>query len=92
MGFANLEIILCRQIFKEFEGKQSQKDNMISSSSRPPLSPTIVINLKSKSNTSLNETLNDLQQEDVKLLETRNDVDLLEDIKDHPAFQKFIEV
>ena len=40
----------------------------------------------------LNETLNDLQQEDVKLLETRNDVDLLEDIKDHPAFQKFIEV
>ena len=40
----------------------------------------------------LNDTLNDLQQEDVKLLEIRNDVDLLEDIKDHPAFQKFIEV
>ena len=38
----------------------------------------------------LKDTLKDLQKEDVKLLETRNDVDLLEDIEDHPAFQNFI--
>ncbi|MCB7482238.1 TIGR04282 family arsenosugar biosynthesis glycosyltransferase [Christiangramia sediminis] len=40
----------------------------------------------------LKDTLKDLKKEDVKLLETRNDVDLLEDIKDHPAFQKFINI
>ncbi|WP_300435021.1 TIGR04282 family arsenosugar biosynthesis glycosyltransferase [Christiangramia sp.] len=40
----------------------------------------------------LEDTLKDLDDKDVKLLETRNDVDLLEDIKDHPAFQKFISV
>ncbi|WP_026933233.1 TIGR04282 family arsenosugar biosynthesis glycosyltransferase [Christiangramia echinicola] len=38
------------------------------------------------------DTLNDLKGEDVKLLETKNDVDLLDDIKDHPAFQKFIKI
>ena len=38
----------------------------------------------------LKDTLKDLQKEDVKLLETRNDVDLLEDIEDHPAFRNLI--
>jgi len=38
------------------------------------------------------DTLNDLEGEDVKLLEIKNDVDLLDDIKDHPAFQKFINI
>ena len=38
----------------------------------------------------LKDTLKNLENEQVSLLETRNDVDLLEDIKDHPAFQKFI--
>lgn len=40
----------------------------------------------------LKETLNDLKDKDVWLLETRNDIDLLEDIKDHAAFQKFINI
>ena len=38
------------------------------------------------------DTLQDLAGEEVKLLETKNDVDLLDDIKDHPAFQKFINI
>ncbi|MDR5589195.1 TIGR04282 family arsenosugar biosynthesis glycosyltransferase [Christiangramia sp. SM2212] len=38
----------------------------------------------------LKDTLKELDSEDVAFLETRNDVDLLDDIKDHPAFQKFI--
>ncbi|SDS24283.1 TIGR04282 family arsenosugar biosynthesis glycosyltransferase [Gramella sp. MAR_2010_147] len=40
----------------------------------------------------LQDTLQDLKNKDVKLLETRNDVDLLDDIKDHPAFQKYITI
>lgn len=40
----------------------------------------------------LKETLNDLKDKDVRLLETRNDIDLLDDIKDHEAFQKFINI
>ncbi|APG61442.1 glycosyltransferase [Christiangramia salexigens] len=38
----------------------------------------------------LKDTLNDIQTKQIKMLETRNDVDVLDDIKDHPAFQKFI--
>ncbi len=38
----------------------------------------------------LEDTLKDLEDKNVKLLETRNDVDVLDDIKDHPAFQKYI--
>tara|TARA_B100000929_G_C15490423_1_gene414232 strand:+ start:1328 stop:1945 length:618 start_codon:yes stop_codon:yes gene_type:complete len=40
----------------------------------------------------LKDTIEDLCDADVKLLETRNDVDLLEDIKHHPAFQNFLNV
>jgi uncharacterized protein len=38
----------------------------------------------------LKDTLADLENRNVKLLETRNDIDLLEDLKDHPALEKFI--
>ncbi len=38
----------------------------------------------------LKDTLNDLKGKDLKILETLNDVDVFDDIKDHPAFQKFI--
>lgn len=38
----------------------------------------------------LKETLDDLKEKDLKILETLNDVDVFGDIKDHPAFQKFI--
>lgn len=38
----------------------------------------------------LQETLDDLKEKDLKILETLNDVDVFGDIKDHPAFQKFI--
>ena len=38
----------------------------------------------------LKETLEDLKTEDFKLLEMRNDVDIYEDIKDVPVFQKFL--
>lgn len=40
----------------------------------------------------LKDTLKDLEDNDVELLESRNDVDLLDDIKEHPAFQKFINI
>ena len=40
--------------------------------------------------TVLEDTLKDLQGENVALLDTRNDVDYYEDIKDIAAFQKFI--
>ncbi|MDT0687512.1 TIGR04282 family arsenosugar biosynthesis glycosyltransferase [Autumnicola psychrophila] len=38
----------------------------------------------------LQDTLKDLQDHQVKLLKTRNDVDTFKDIKDHPAFQQFL--
>lgn len=38
----------------------------------------------------LEETLNDLQNEDVKLLDKRNDVDIYEDIADIPVFQRLL--
>lgn len=43
-------------------------------------------------NTVLENTLQDLQEYQLKLMEPRNDVDYLDDIRDHPAFQKFIEL
>ncbi len=36
------------------------------------------------------ETRKDMQNAAVKVLATKNDIDMLEDIKDHPAFEKFI--
>ena len=38
----------------------------------------------------LKDTLKDLQTDDVKLLETRNDVDIYEDIAEIPEFQRFL--
>jgi rSAM/selenodomain-associated transferase 1 len=38
----------------------------------------------------LQDTLKNLQDHQVKLLKSRNDVDTFEDIKDHPAFQQFL--
>ena len=40
--------------------------------------------------TVLKETLNTLKSDDVRMLEVRNDVDIYEDIKDVPIFQKFL--
>ncbi len=40
--------------------------------------------------TVLNDTLNDLKNENVQLLETKNDVDLYEDIKNNVAFRHFL--
>jgi len=40
--------------------------------------------------TVLQDTINDLSKENIKLLEERNDVDLYEDIKDIDVFQKFL--
>ncbi len=40
--------------------------------------------------TVLGDTLDDLKDDNIKLLEKRNDVDYYEDIKDIPVFQKFI--
>lgn len=38
----------------------------------------------------LKKTLKDLRSDDVQLLEIRNDVDIYDDIKDIPVFQKFL--
>jgi len=40
--------------------------------------------------TVLETTLANLQQTNYTLLETRNDVDILDDIRTHPAFQQFL--
>ena len=40
--------------------------------------------------TVLSSTLNDLKQHKFTLLETRNDIDVIEDIKDHRAFLPFL--
>ncbi|GAA4312571.1 TIGR04282 family arsenosugar biosynthesis glycosyltransferase [Pontixanthobacter gangjinensis] len=40
--------------------------------------------------TVLEDSLNDLMGEKVELLEIQNDIDVLDDIKTYPAFQKFI--
>lgn len=36
------------------------------------------------------DSLRDLEDYKVKVLNTKNDIDVLDDIKEHPAFQKFI--
>nr|WP_279344254.1 TIGR04282 family arsenosugar biosynthesis glycosyltransferase [Gramella jeungdoensis] len=36
------------------------------------------------------DTLKDMEGSKVKLLSTQNDIDVLDDIKDHPDFQKFL--
>jgi hypothetical protein len=36
------------------------------------------------------DTLNDLQKVSVHLLEELNDVDVIEDIENHPAFEHFL--
>lgn len=41
-------------------------------------------------NTVLSDTLNDLKNENVQLLETKNDIDTYEDIKDISVFQRFL--
>ncbi|QXP50598.1 TIGR04282 family arsenosugar biosynthesis glycosyltransferase [Cellulophaga sp. HaHa_2_1] len=40
--------------------------------------------------TVLKDTLKNLEDKNTTLLEKRNDVDVIEDIKDHPAFQSFL--
>ncbi|WP_158974484.1 TIGR04282 family arsenosugar biosynthesis glycosyltransferase [Cellulophaga sp. L1A9] len=40
--------------------------------------------------TVLRDTLKNLEPKKINLLETRNDVDVLEDIKEHPAFQTLL--
>lgn len=37
------------------------------------------------------DSLKDMAGSKIKVLKTQNDIDVLDDIKDHPAFQKFIE-
>lgn len=36
------------------------------------------------------DSIKDMRQAEVKVLPVKNDIDVLDDIKDHPAFQKFI--
>lgn len=41
-------------------------------------------------NTVLEETLKNLKNETITMLETRNDIDTFEDVKNHPKFQQFL--
>ncbi|MCM5661978.1 TIGR04282 family arsenosugar biosynthesis glycosyltransferase [Galbibacter mesophilus] len=54
------------------------------------LHPTVFQQKKWGTNTVLRDTLQSLHPLDVALLEERNDVDVYDDIKEHPAFQKFL--
>ncbi len=52
--------------------------------------PALFKNKAWGTSTVLETTLADLQHTNYALLETRNDVDILEDIQTHPAFQQFL--
>lgn len=54
------------------------------------LQPNIFQNKAWGTATVRQDTLNDLQKVSVHLLEELNDVDIIEDIKEHPAFQQFL--
>lgn len=54
------------------------------------LNPDIFKNKKWSSSTVLSDTLKDLKNEKIKLLEIRNDIDEFHDIKDQRAFSKFL--
>ena len=54
------------------------------------LHPTIFQNKEWGTATVLKETLEDLKDKKVSLLEELNDVDVYEDIENHPAFQQFL--
>jgi len=54
------------------------------------LQPNIFENKAWGTSTVRKDTLNDLQKVSVHLLEELNDVDVIEDIENHPAFQKFL--
>jgi rSAM/selenodomain-associated transferase 1 len=54
------------------------------------LIPAVFKNKKWGTDTVLKDTLADLDKTKVKLLETKNDVDVLDDIRDIPAFQPFL--
>lgn len=55
------------------------------------LNSDIFRNKKWSTSTVLQDTLKDMEGSRIRLLPTQNDIDVLEDIKDHPAFQKFIQ-
>lgn len=42
------------------------------------------------SNSVLKETLEEIKNEKTTILETRNDIDIFEDVKNHPKFQQFL--
>ncbi|MDO6598568.1 TIGR04282 family arsenosugar biosynthesis glycosyltransferase [Tenacibaculum sp. 1_MG-2023] len=54
------------------------------------LQPNIFENKAWGTSTVRAETLNDLEKVNVHLLQELNDVDVIEDIENHPAFQKFL--
>lgn len=54
------------------------------------LQPNIFENKAWGTSTVRTETLNDLEKVNVHLLQELNDVDVIEDIENHPAFQKFL--
>lgn len=54
------------------------------------LHPSIFKNKQWGTSTVLTDTLKDLEHDHVHLLEVLNDVDVIDDIKEHPAFQSFL--
>ncbi|WP_231563295.1 TIGR04282 family arsenosugar biosynthesis glycosyltransferase [Salegentibacter sp. Hel_I_6] len=54
------------------------------------LIPELFKNKKWSSSSVLSDTLKDLKNKKIKLLETRNDIDEFHDIKNEPAFSKFL--
>ncbi|MCH4822138.1 TIGR04282 family arsenosugar biosynthesis glycosyltransferase [Gramella lutea] len=49
-------------------------------------------NKKWSTSSVFDDSLKNMNGQKVKILETQNDIDVLDDIKDHPAFQKFINI
>ena len=52
----------------------------------------IFFNKKWGTNTVLEETLNNLKNKNIELLETKNDIDVYEDLKDVDVFETFLKV
>ncbi len=55
------------------------------------LNSDIFKNKKWSTSTVFQETLENMEGSTIKQLRIQNDIDVLEDIKDHPAFQKFLD-
>ena len=54
------------------------------------MNAAVFVNKPWSTKTVFQETLKDLNEKEITLLDTRNDIDYVEDLKDHPVFHKYL--